>query len=455
MLLFLVLTFCCAFQLNSALTGFGPGEQDWGYVDVREGAHMFWWLHFTMADVEQFTDRPLILWLQGGPGSSSTGFGNFEILGPLDLDLNERNFSWVLTHNVLFVDNPVGTGYSYVDHHRFLSRDNQQIARDLVELLRGFYEKHPEFKAVPLHIFGESYGGKMAIEFGHELNLQILNGSIESNLATVAMGDAWISPIESTLSWAPYLLQLGFIDDDGFEKINNVALRTKRALDQGKFFQSTDLWYQTEVVLIQETRGIDFYNVLIDISYRNTGSGSSLSKRFEFLNPRDTAFDVMVERKKLNDVDGDDDEEEETDPLRRLMRGAVHEALGLPANVKWGSQSGAVFDTLAGDFMKPVVSVVEDMLNNSTVKVVVYSGQLDLICATPGTVKWVNNMNWYGSEQYKKAARDGIGVNGILEGYVRSFDNFSMYWINRAGHMAPRDNPRAMGAALRRITNFG
>lgn len=69
---------------------------------------MFWWLHYTIANNAQFTDRPLILWLQGGPGSSSTGYGNFEILGPLDLKLNERDFTWIKTHNVLFVDNPVG-----------------------------------------------------------------------------------------------------------------------------------------------------------------------------------------------------------------------------------------------------------------------------------------------------------------------------------------------------------
>lgn len=177
-------------------------------LDVREGAHMFWWLHYTIADTAQFTDRPLILWLQGGPGSSSTGYGNFEILGPLDLDLNERSFSWINTHNVLFVDNPVGTGYSHVDHNRYLTKDNKQIARDLIELLRGFYVSQPEFKTVPLHIFGESYGGKMAIEFAHELYNEIQKGDIDSNLVTVAMGDAWISPMDSTFSWAPYLLQL-------------------------------------------------------------------------------------------------------------------------------------------------------------------------------------------------------------------------------------------------------
>lgn len=80
------------------LTGqFGTFRQDFGYVDVRPGAHMFYWLFYTTADVTNYTERPLIVWLQGGPGGSSTGIGNFEILGPLDLSLQERNYTWVST----------------------------------------------------------------------------------------------------------------------------------------------------------------------------------------------------------------------------------------------------------------------------------------------------------------------------------------------------------------------
>ena len=74
---------------------FGPFKQDFGYVTVRGGAHMFYWLFYTTADVEHYYDRPLVVWLQGGPGGSSTAIGNFEILGPLDLSLQERNTTWV------------------------------------------------------------------------------------------------------------------------------------------------------------------------------------------------------------------------------------------------------------------------------------------------------------------------------------------------------------------------
>ncbi|KAJ8938320.1 hypothetical protein NQ314_011532 [Rhamnusium bicolor] len=143
-----------------AREGFGPTDQEWGYVTVRERAHMFWWLHYTTADVSKVTDRPLVIWLQGGPGSSSTGFGNFAELGPLDSDLNVRPTSWTNDVNVLFVDNPVGTGYSYVDSATALTTTNRQIAEDFLVLLKGFYDAVPIFKHIPLYIFCESYGGK-------------------------------------------------------------------------------------------------------------------------------------------------------------------------------------------------------------------------------------------------------------------------------------------------------
>ena len=89
-------------------------DEDWNYVKVRENAFMFWWLYGAHTTQSQRLSRPLVMWLQGGPGGSSTGFGNFEELGPLTVNLTPRNTTWLRAANVLFVDNPVGAGYSYV-----------------------------------------------------------------------------------------------------------------------------------------------------------------------------------------------------------------------------------------------------------------------------------------------------------------------------------------------------
>lgn len=184
--------------------GFGPGEQEWDFVQVRPGAHMFWWLFYTTADVITPSDQPLIIWLQGGPGASSTGFGNFLELGPLDIRLRPRNFTWVKDYNVLFIDIPVGTGFSNVNSSSALATNNTQISLDLMECLKAFHKKLPEFENTPLYLAGESYGGKIAVEFAQLSNNA---GGQALNLKAIILLDSWISPIDSVLAWAPYLLQ--------------------------------------------------------------------------------------------------------------------------------------------------------------------------------------------------------------------------------------------------------
>lgn len=156
--------------MQSNRHGFVPGRQDWEFVEVRSGAHQFWWLYLTTFD-RNFTTRPLAIWLQGGPGASSAGYGNFEEIGPLTLDLCTRNITWIKDMNVLFIDSPVGAGFSYVEDQLLLTTNNSQVAKDLVELMRSFYKVRPEFEDVPLHIFGESYGGKVAVEFAYNLQM--------------------------------------------------------------------------------------------------------------------------------------------------------------------------------------------------------------------------------------------------------------------------------------------
>ena len=104
------------FLFTTVKSSYPPIQNEtWGYVEVRNGAFMFWWLYGAeVEDPMARQDKPLVMWLQGGPGSSSTGFGNFEEIGPVDVNLKPRKTTWIKEANVLFVDNPVGCGYSYV-----------------------------------------------------------------------------------------------------------------------------------------------------------------------------------------------------------------------------------------------------------------------------------------------------------------------------------------------------
>lgn len=102
---------------------------------------------------------------------------------------------------------------------------------------------------------------------------------------------------------------------------------------------------------------------------------------------------------------------------------------------------------------------VERLLNETRVKVCVYTGQLDLIVDTPGTYAWVDRLKWPGRSAWDAAPRQPlVGVDvptgratHYVEGYYKKSGLFSMYWVDRAGHMVPADNPPAMYAILEQL----
>ncbi len=106
------------------------------------------------------------------------------------------------------MDSPVGAGFSFADDEKYLCKNNLEVATDLIELLKGFYNKHPEFEVVPFYIFSESFAGKQATEFAWKLHKEIKSERIKCNLKAVALGSPFISPKDSELAHAPFLYQM-------------------------------------------------------------------------------------------------------------------------------------------------------------------------------------------------------------------------------------------------------
>ena len=113
----------------------------------------------------QFNTRnaPLILWLQGGPGGSSL-FGLFIEHGPFyvtdQLELKPRTTAWSLPYNVLYIDQPVGTGFSFTKNDAGYATNQEMVADDLYEAMKQFYTLFPDLLQSDLYITGESYAGK-------------------------------------------------------------------------------------------------------------------------------------------------------------------------------------------------------------------------------------------------------------------------------------------------------
>ncbi|KAJ8942997.1 hypothetical protein NQ318_008315 [Aromia moschata] len=388
----------------------GNTEQEWGHVTVRRGAHMFWWLYYTTADVSNYTERPLIIWLQGGPGMPSSGYGNFLEIGPLDINFQKRNYSLIQDFNILFIDNPVGVGYSYVaDNDTKIPKSNEEIGEDLFRFLKIFMNERVDFQKVPLYIFGESYGGKMVVEFACQIAKKKKKHKHKWNLKGIGLGNSYISPLEYIRCYASLAHQL--VD---FEEAADVELTMMQAL-------------------VKEMPGVDVYNF---ISRTNISSVSSL---FSYLTP-----------------------------FTEKMNTAVKTYLSIEEDIEWTFLNNDIYESLNGDLLKSVArrgmqfidsAIIKYvslfiflqwnfLLNNTNIKIIVYNGALDFLVNTAGTRLWMEHLRWKSKDKWKEAAQEPFSVNSFIEGYVKKADNLLLYVIFRAGHSVPIDNMPAFREML-------
>ncbi len=71
--------------------------------------------------------------------------------------------------DLLFLDSPVGSGFSYVESTSLLTENLQQITDDMVAWARLWFADHQRFQSRPFFVVGQSYGAKLATAFGGAL----------------------------------------------------------------------------------------------------------------------------------------------------------------------------------------------------------------------------------------------------------------------------------------------
>jgi len=130
------------FENPSVAASLPPQYAGFVEVDSRCNSNMFYWF-FEAQNGDK--NAPLLLWLQGGPGGSSL-FGLFGENGPFsvssDLKLMPRNVTWASTFNLIYIDNPVGVGFSHTNKTDLscYSTNEDQVATNLYATMQGFYQ---------------------------------------------------------------------------------------------------------------------------------------------------------------------------------------------------------------------------------------------------------------------------------------------------------------------------
>ncbi len=366
----------------SSRGGTEDGSEEWGYIPVRPGASMFYWFYRTTHPVGYF-NRPLLLWLQGGPGLSGTGFGNFLMFGPLDENLQPRNTTWIQTVNLLIVDNPVDTGFSVVENSSLIPSTVEEISADLITMLIVFFDEHSFFRDIPFYIFGQSYGGKMAAALTYYLHQAISTGDLQCNFRGTGIGNGMVSGPDILVTLAPMLYQMSQIDDVQFGMVNETAWSAYREAEEGNWtaFQTMRNKLLSNVFGLSNFL-LNPYNILLV-----DGSWSIYGRN-----------------------------------ITELMNGPIREKLGIIPEEKVWDQDWLRIKYSLSDHDQPVWHLVDAVLKSSDIDVVVYQGQLDILCNTAGALRWLSKLTWVGKDGFDKAERKMLNnpFTDVAEMFVKS-----------------------------------
>uniref|UniRef100_A0ACD5UDI9 Uncharacterized protein n=1 Tax=Avena sativa TaxID=4498 RepID=A0ACD5UDI9_AVESA len=218
-------------KVVTSLPGFPgrlPFHLETGYVEVDEvnGAEMFYYFVESEAGGE---DAPFLLWLTGGDRCSVLSGLALEI-GPFRFVIEPYSgtvprlkinpYSWTKVANILFVDSPVGAGFSFSRQQQGYNVGEVSTSLQLHEFLIKWFTDHPKFLANPLYIGGESTAGKIV-----PFIAQKVSEGVEArrrpllNLKGYLVGNPGTGEIIDESSRAPFAHGFGIISDQLYETI--------------------------------------------------------------------------------------------------------------------------------------------------------------------------------------------------------------------------------------------
>jgi len=177
---------------------------------------------------------------------------------------------------------------------------------------------------------------------------------------------------------------------------------------------------------------IDIYDIYVDVCQaamdlkmiRGLGKGlmtySHLIPSKENKKKRSIPFDPCVDNHLTNYMNIAD------------VQKAIH---AIPTN--WQECSNVV-NYNYNDIESSVIPIYWNLLNNTNLNILVYSGDVDGIVPTAGTVMWTQGLG----RAVKKPWTPWMDENDQVGGMVEVFDRFTFATVRNAGHMVPFYQPQ-------------
>jgi len=407
-----------------------------GFLSAGQGNSYFYWLAESRSAMP--SSDPLILWMTGGPGCSSTlaaltenGPCRVKSRSPAGLwDMEQRPESWTEAANVVWVDQPGGVGYSGKPGLAGLVHNETEVGDNMFAFLQSLYGRFPQFLDVPFFIFGESYAG----HYVPAVAARILRGRAEGvriPLAGVGIGNGLVSPAAQFFS-KPQMAHTGGAGGSLGEGVVNESVYSHMLAAMPT---CTD-----DIHKCQESDEKDKLACLYAYMY------CTLTEMLPVLQSGRNPYDL---RKGCPDR-GNPLCYNETLETLFMNDPKVQEAFGVYRHTPWAACNLTVTlqFMLSGDYLRDLRHQVVELLA-AGVGVLVYNGDDDFMVDWLGSKLWMEDLQWPHKEEWTTAEDKGFLVDGQKRGVVRTAHGLTFLQIYNAGHLVPMDQPKVALAMVR------
>lgn len=370
-------------------------------------------------------NAPVVLWMTGGPGCSSE-LAVFYENGPWsineDLTLDETKYGWDRAATLIYVDQPINTGFSYSDDDRDRCYDEDCVANDMLDFLEELWKARPELQGKDFYITGESYAGHYCPAVAYRVFEAVKSGEakVPINLKGVAIGNGLTVPSIQYGAYAEFAFENNLISEETRDTLNYIYPACRMALEicNGSSYAAECIlgvqfctYTQFAPILIANP-GINVYD------YRKECIGElcyDFSRMEEFLNLEST-------RKKLGVGDR-----------------------------WWQACDPGVHEDMMGDwghsFDQDLVPLLE-----AGVRIMIYAGDKDIICNWLGNRWWVDALEWSGRDDWLDTFDSEWMVDNEVAGWAAESGPLSFVKVSNAGHMVPMDQPKNALEMIKKFT---
>ncbi|KAK6437400.1 hypothetical protein LTR95_006409 [Oleoguttula sp. CCFEE 5521] len=471
-----------------------PGVNSYsGYIDVAPNVHTFFWFFESRRDP---ANDPITLWLNGGPGSDSL-IGLFQELGPCTIAENLTSYtnehSWSEVSNMLFLSQPVGTGFSYQEeaigsHNLYTGGfENATMAQatgrypilDPIDLgtidttdlaaiatwhvLQGFLSALPQLdprvgirgnqptKTKEFNLWTESYGGHYGpsfFDYFDQQNDRIASGDIKGvalNFNTLGIGNGIIDEYIQ----APFYPEFAVHNTYGIKAINETVY------NYAKFALNMIGGCLAQITQCRGAAANGGFNASTQIPSSALPATFALCSEAQNM-CRDNVESLYYSYSGRGTYDIRHPKKDPTPPdyyVDYLNQAFVQDALGVDLN--YTSTNSDVTDAFqsTGDWVFPNFREDLEYLLDRGLRVSLYYGDADYICNWFGGEAISLALNYTHAAEFAAAGYQPFLVNGIEYGEVRQYGNFSFLRVYEAGHEVPYYQPSAALQLFNRTLN--